>query len=321
MMDKRHGYNMVNGFLPGYTEWTVHGEHTISLPPSQSTNVNVEETFFGQEDIRGLVRDALGMNSLPLLINTQLGDTTIEGDTEESTENGDHGDEGVSYKRLLEECDKELYAGCKYSNLSFILHLYHIKCIGGISNKTFSMILELLRDAFPHLTALPSSAYEAKKFTKDLGLGYEKIHGPNDCMLYWDDRAGQQSCHICKASRYKSDEVGGSSKSRKSNKPIKVLRYFPLIPRHKRLYKCEKTAKDMRWHDTDPRSVRLGLASDGFNPFGTMSTSHSTWPVSLLQEENVDEEVLSLAIGPNIAAKQYKGFITNGYIDPHQEAA
>nr|GEZ04869.1 hypothetical protein [Tanacetum cinerariifolium] len=35
--------------------------------------------------------------------------------------------------------------------------------------------------------------------------------------------------------------------------------------------------------------------------------------VSLLQEENVDEEVLSLAIGPNIDAKQYKGFITNGY--------
>ncbi|GKE42108.1 hypothetical protein Tco_1469392, partial [Tanacetum coccineum] len=34
--------------------------------------------------------------------------------------------------------------------------------------------------------------------------------------------------------------------------------------------------------------------------------------VYLLQEENVDEGVLSLAIGPNIAAKQYKGFITNG---------
>nr|GEY21836.1 basic helix-loop-helix leucine zipper transcription factor [Tanacetum cinerariifolium] len=54
------------------------------------------------DDIRGLVRDAFGINSLPS-DNTQLGDTTIEGDTEESTENGDHSDEGVSYKRLLEE--------------------------------------------------------------------------------------------------------------------------------------------------------------------------------------------------------------------------
>ncbi|XP_030936242.1 uncharacterized protein LOC115968027 [Quercus lobata] len=33
---------------------------------------------------------------------------------------------------------------------------------------------------------------------------------------------------------------------------------------------------------SDPRNVRLGLAADGFNPFGIMSTSHSTWPVMLV---------------------------------------
>ena len=32
----------------------------------------------------------------------------------------------------------------------------------------------------------------------------------------------------------------------------------------------------------DARSVRLGLALDGFNPFGLMSISHSTWPVILI---------------------------------------
>ncbi|KAK8945201.1 hypothetical protein KSP39_PZI007967 [Platanthera zijinensis] len=31
----------------------------------------------------------------------------------------------------------------------------------------------------------------------------------------------------------------------------------------------------------DPRNVRLGLATDGFNPFGNMSTSYSMWPVVL----------------------------------------
>lgn len=155
-LGKSHGHILRYGFLSGYTEWTVHGEHTISLAPSQSSNVNVEETSYGQEDIRGLVCDALGINSLPL-DNTQLGDRTMDGDTGESSESGDHCDEGVLYKKLLGECDKELYSGCKYSNFSFTLHLYHIKCIGGISNKTFSMILELLRDAFPHLTTLPSS--------------------------------------------------------------------------------------------------------------------------------------------------------------------
>ena len=32
----------------------------------------------------------------------------------------------------------------------------------------------------------------------------------------------------------------------------------------------------------DPRNVRLGLASDGMNPFGNLSTSHSSWPVLLM---------------------------------------
>ncbi|XP_056699485.1 uncharacterized protein [Spinacia oleracea] len=74
---------------------------------------------------------------------------------------------------------------------------------------------------------------------------------------------------------------------------------------------CSETAKHMTWHfdgrlkdeklrhpadgkaweDFDSsyphfakehRNVRLGLASDGFNPFRTMSISHSTWPVVLV---------------------------------------
>ncbi|XP_075077823.1 uncharacterized protein LOC142164229 [Nicotiana tabacum] len=74
---------------------------------------------------------------------------------------------------------------------------------------------------------------------------------------------------------------------------------------------CPETAEAVRWHATerpndgnirhpadgdagkefdslhpefssDPRNVRLGLSSDGFNPFRTMSISHSTWPVMLM---------------------------------------
>jgi len=29
----------------------------------------------------------------------------------------------------------------------------------------------------------------------------------------------------------------------------------------------------------DPRNVRLGLAADGFNPFGMMNVAYTTWPV------------------------------------------
>ncbi|GJV81933.1 tetratricopeptide-like helical domain, DYW domain protein [Tanacetum coccineum] len=186
-VDAAHVDILQYGFLPGYKTWTIHGENSI---PSQLSHPNpsiVHETSVGEDDIRGLVRDALGVSSLPLN-NTHESDSRVEGDINESNEEPAQSskDKDIPYKRHLEECDKELYPVCKYSNLSFTLHFYHVKCIGGISNKCFSMLLELFRDAFPHLTSLPSSANEAKKLTTDLGLGYEKIHAcPNDCMLYW----------------------------------------------------------------------------------------------------------------------------------------
>ena len=43
-------------------------------------------------------------------------------------------------------------------------------------------------------------------------------------------------------------------------------------------------AFDARYPDfsNDTRNVRLALASDGFNPFRTMSTTYSTWTVILI---------------------------------------
>jgi hypothetical protein len=29
----------------------------------------------------------------------------------------------------------------------------------------------------------------------------------------------------------------------------------------------------------DPRNIRLGMSTDGLNPFGDQSSTHSTWPV------------------------------------------
>ncbi|GKA78729.1 hypothetical protein Tco_0785266 [Tanacetum coccineum] len=254
-VEEVHDHLLRYGFLPGYTIWSIHGE--LDTPPtSQSTSVH--ETSFVKDDMIGLVRDAFGLSSSPLNHeNTE--EEMLDGEEDESAETSDHNVEDIPYKKLLEQCDEELYPSCKFSSLSFTLRLYHIKCIGGISNKAFGMILELLRDAFPHITSLPSSAHQTKKLTNDLGLGYKKIHAcPNDCMLYWDKSEGEQSCHTCKASRYRSDgdQLGESSNSRKSKKPVKVLRYFSLIPRLKRLYMCETTAKDMRWHD-------MGRTKDG----------------------------------------------------------
>ncbi|XP_072058194.1 uncharacterized protein [Arachis hypogaea] len=91
--------------------------------------------------------------------------------------------------------------------------------------------------------------------------------------------------------------------------PYSILRYFPITPRLQRLFMSKTTAQYMKWHvdgvrhdesvithpaDADawkqfdathelfaqePRNVRLGLCTDGFNPFSGSKTPYSCWPV------------------------------------------
>lgn len=79
-------------FLPGYTTWTFQWEHCIPSLPSQS-NV-VQETSCVQDDIRGLVQDALGP-----LNNSEVRDSSPEGDGGgESRKTLGHGIKDSTYK-------------------------------------------------------------------------------------------------------------------------------------------------------------------------------------------------------------------------------
>ncbi|XP_052732434.1 uncharacterized protein LOC128196236 [Vigna angularis] len=178
-----------------------------------------------------------------------------------------------------------------------------------------SMILELLAEAFEH-AKIPNSFYEAKKVISKLGLHYTKIDAcPNDCMLYVGEDKDKDSCTKRKTSRWKPKKrntIGDDVVVNKRKKiPAKVLRYFPLKPRLQRMFLSSKIVEHMRWHASestdegmlrhprdsdawkkfdlmhpqfalDPRNVRLGLATDGFNPYGNLSTNHSIWPVVLI---------------------------------------
>ena len=118
---------------------------------------------------------------------------------------------------------------------------------------------------------------------------------------------------MCGTSRYKVKDEEESNSNENSNKgpPAKVLWYLPIIQRFKHLFSNEEDAEDLTWHANgrisdgmvrhptdcsqwkkidglypdfrnEPRNLRLGLASDGMNPHGTLSTQHSSWPVLLV---------------------------------------
>ncbi|XP_024190647.1 uncharacterized protein LOC112194661 [Rosa chinensis] len=248
-------------------------------------------------DVQDMLHDAFGMyeGEDDLLEPAE----TTEGP---SLPNGPTPDAQRFYQHL-EKADAELYPGAGKKMFDFLIKLYQIKALNSWSDVSFTQLLELLKAYLPPGESLPASFYLTKKFIKSLGLTYQKIDAcPNDCMLYWKEYASNTVCHVCGTSRYKEN----TSPTKKV--PAKVLRYFPLGPRLQRLYMSRHTSEFMVWHSkkrpqdgvlhhpadslaweeldkidnnfgSDGRNVRLGLASDRFNPFGMMSLSHSTWPV------------------------------------------
>ncbi|XP_052197326.1 uncharacterized protein LOC127804495 [Diospyros lotus] len=303
----------VYGIVQNYTFWYHHGERlgesdSKSEYGSEGEEDEVLETR-GEEDIHGIMRDFF-----PTL-NAFNKNRADFGGSSNNMKKEDPNDEAKKFYRLLIDLEQPLYEGSKSSKLSTIIKLLHIKSLGRWSNESFTMLLQILRDELlPDGSTLPNSYYEEKKIIQDLGLSYKKIDAcVNNCMLYWKKDEKSNFCSICGASRWKNDNCRGEIKVGRNGKrkPVKILRYFPLKPRLQRLFMSSKIASFMRWHHdkrvddgvmrhpadslqwksfdemhenfaSEPRNVRLGLASDGFQPFAHSKTSYSIWAVFLI---------------------------------------
>ncbi|KAM6554842.1 hypothetical protein CsatB_015604 [Cannabis sativa] len=283
-IDRVRAHVFDRGFMEGYEKWIYHGE-----PEDVVDDVAVVDVELEDEMIH--------------ILEDFFPPTTedVQGEDEQPTTNPHFDD-------LFEEIEAELYPGCDWiSSLNFLAKLLHLKVRGKIPNNIFEELLKLLKFAFPKENNIPATYYEAKKRLKKLGLGYDSIHVYlYNCCLFYKENASKEACPVCGTSRWVTSENGKAKKV-----PCKVMRYFPLTHRLKRLYSSRITAKSMIWHHTgkskddvvlrhpvdglawkdfdvkhpefarDPRNVRLGLAADGFNPFGNMSLPYSMWPVVL----------------------------------------
>ena len=271
----------------------------------------VEPSWDDDWDVAGTGNDASCANNMlsSLIRGATSGDSNEE--PNESAKN---------FFDLLKDAQQELWPGCsKLTKISFMVRLFQLKCMGGWSNENAEQTLRLIADALPAGHCIPDTIKKAQKTIRDLGLSHVKIDAcVNDCVLFRGPLADMDMCPTCGESRWKkddtnSDEFGEPSKSggAKKHTPCKVLRYFPLTPRLQRLYMSKETSSMMRWHkeelvsdgkmrhpadslvwkhvndmykwfDSDPRNVRLGLASDGFNPFGMLNVNYTCWPVILI---------------------------------------
>ena len=151
--------------------------------------------------------------------------------------------EMVRIYNLVGDSRQEAYPGCKkFSKLSIIVCLLHIKKLYGWSDVSFSALLLLLKELLPKNSSLLVTFQDCKYLIKELGCSYEKIHAcPNDYILFWKEHENEDTCPKCDASRYK-EIVCLNLKKKVSCKvvsapvPAKVLRYFPLKSGIKKLY-------------------------------------------------------------------------------------
>ncbi|XP_027156993.1 uncharacterized protein LOC113758246 [Coffea eugenioides] len=231
----------VYGFVKGYTHWAAHGEFVYSSAPKPTSHDISHGVRDELDDMHGLVHDALG---IPEQDHTRIDGTEYKSQLPNV--------EAEKFYNLIDNSNKELYSGCKrFSKLSFMIRLLHLKCLGKLSNKIFDMLLDLLKETFPDaMDGLPKSYYEAEKLMKELGLGYDKYDAcPNDCHMRW--------------------HTEGRTKDGNMRHPADSPSWQTFDFHHPEF-------------SQDSRNVRLGLASDGFNPFKNMSSTHSTWPVILM---------------------------------------
>ncbi|XP_038708541.1 uncharacterized protein LOC120003590 [Tripterygium wilfordii] len=299
---RRHLF--MKGMDKRYTIWELHGEANERFrvdPHDEDRNTTMDEII--NEGVEEESSDEMDEMYEDLNGGNFMNDMTGE----PSSYNEEQVDD--IFTQTLRDSQLPLYPGCDtFSMLSFLINMLHIKNLTGLSNKGFDMYLQLFKRALPKGETLPKDYYEAKTIMRNLGLSYQRIHAcKNGCVLFWKENEDKQECPTCGDSRW-VERYG----KRHNKVPKKVLLYFPLMPRLQRLFMCRKTAMHMRWHKDvrvpeegmlrhpadsevwkdfdnkhswfakEPRNVRLGLASDGFNPFGNMSNAYSIWPVVLM---------------------------------------
>jgi len=105
-----------------------------------------------------VIKDLMeSQNSMEDMLNDAFG--FVEDNEDDGLQNNMVPDEGnTNFDGLMMDNNKSLYEGCtKYSKLSFMLKLYHIKCMRRMRDKSKTMILDLLKDAFEHAKFLTHS--------------------------------------------------------------------------------------------------------------------------------------------------------------------
>nr|GEW04521.1 hypothetical protein [Tanacetum cinerariifolium]GEW20949.1 hypothetical protein [Tanacetum cinerariifolium] len=151
------------------------------------------------------------------------------------------------FEELYASANEELYLGCDYvTRLDFIEKFTYFNVKGKLTDSIFNEMLEFFQHVFPTMKRykLPPSYYAIKKKFKIIGL-----------------------CHTANEMTWHA--TGKCTEPGKMQHPVDGRAWKNFDTKYPNFAKEKKI-------------VRLGLAADGFNPFGNHSQAYSMWPVILI---------------------------------------
>src|SRR4051812_3491579 len=286
------------GMSDTYTRWVHHGEavnvNVIDYVEAADHHLDMPDAQVEEEE-EEVVAEPVSLTNIETMLRNARAFRELSPAEEKW------------WARMLEQCNVAVIPGNKLSVFSAMVTFLQVKTSEWMTNKSFDAMLAAFRESFLDASELPHTYSKMKNFLRVVGIGYDMIHVcKNNCVLFRKDYANLSECPKCKSSRWKDGDAV-------KRIPHNVLRHFPITQRLQRLFHDAETREDVLWHSrnqeyrdqnvmshpshgsewksfndkhkefaADPRNIRLGLASDGFNPFGHQSARYSMWPVLVI---------------------------------------
>ena len=176
------------------------------------------------------------------------GDSSVTGNAdfgEDCDINNDEDEYMAGLEELYASVSHPVYCSSPVSMISAIVVLLTMWSTHAISNTFVDELLTYLStNLLPEGNSLPSKYYSAKTIVKKLGSSYSVIHAcPNGHVLFRGQFENMDRCRTCDKSRW----MPGSRTI-----PQKVIWYFPLILRLKKMYRSPMISEMLKWHSTNP---------------------------------------------------------------------